>query len=64
MLSQFNQKEQSPSPKLKGTIVGGKRPIAIIDDQLYRMGDQIGEYKIILIGKNKVLLESIHDRIA
>ena len=47
-----------PSFKLLGTVVGGKRPIAIINDQFVRMGDSIGEYKVISIGKKGVLLDS------
>ena len=47
-----------PSLKLLGTVVGGKRPIAIINDQFVRTGDSIGEYKVISIGKKGVLLDS------
>jgi hypothetical protein len=47
-----------PSFKLLGTIVGGKRPIAIINDQFARTGDWIGEYRVISIGKKGVLLDS------
>ncbi|GAJ11370.1 unnamed protein product [marine sediment metagenome] len=47
-----------PSLKLSGTIVGGKRPVAIINDQFVRIGDWIGEYKVVRIGKKEVLLDS------
>lgn len=47
-----------PSLKLRATIVGGKRPIAIINDQFVRIGDWIGEYKVVRIGKKEVLLDS------
>ena len=47
-----------PSFKLLGTVVGGKRPIAIINDQFARTGDWIGGYRVISIGKKGVLLDS------
>jgi IS30 family transposase len=47
-----------PSLKLRGTIVGGQRPIAIINDQFVRIGDWIGEYRVVRIGKTEVLLNS------
>lgn len=47
-----------PSLKLSATIVGGERPIAIINDQFVRIGDWIGEYKVVRIGKKEVLLDS------
>jgi hypothetical protein len=43
--------------KLKGTIVGEGKAIAIINDQFVRKGDWIGKYKVVRIGK-KVLLDS------
>ena len=42
--------------KLKGTIVGGGKAIAIINDQFVRKGDWIGKYKVVRIGKKEVLL--------
>ena len=48
----------TPSLNLKGTIVGGERPIAIINDQFLRQGDQIGEFKVVNIGKKEVVLNS------
>jgi hypothetical protein len=59
--SQPAKKEPSkpvPSFTLGGTIVGGNKPIAIINDQLVWTGDWIGEYKIVKIAKNEVLLRS------
>ena len=44
--------------KLTGTVYGGKRPIAIINDQFVRTGDWIGEFRVIRIGKKNVLLDS------
>lgn len=44
--------------KLKGTIVGGENPIAIINNQFVRTGEWIGGYQIVKIDKYKVLLSS------
>jgi hypothetical protein len=49
--------------KLKGTIVGGGKAIAIINDQFVRKGDWIGKYKVVRIGKKRVLLESANAKI-
>ena len=40
---------QKPAPKLKlrGTVVGGDEPIAIIDDQFIRTNESIAGYKVI-----------------
>jgi hypothetical protein len=46
------------SLNLKGTIVGGKRPLAIINDQFVGLGDRIGKYRVVRIGKKEVLLDS------
>lgn len=54
--------EEEPKPKslpplkLTGTIVGGRKAMAIINDQFFRIGDWIGDYRIIKIIKNQVLL--------
>lgn len=49
---------------LAGTIVGGKKPIAIINDQFVRIGDWIGEFRVIRIGKKDVLLDSGDQKMA
>ena len=59
--------EQTPAPsgvlKLKGTIMGGKKPIAIINDRFLGKGERIGEYQIVRIDQNEVLLRSgSHDK--
>lgn len=46
------------SLRLRGTIVGGKSPIAIINDRFVRAGDSIGEYTVVRIGKKEVLLDA------
>jgi len=50
------------SLKLKGTIVGRGKPVAIINDQFVRSGDWIGEYRVVRITKDKVLLDSEGDQ--
>lgn len=51
---------QKPAPKLKlrGTVVGGDKPIAIIDDQFIRTNESIAGYKVIWIGPKMVVLRS------
>ena len=62
-----NQMEKIPEPPppmtLKGTIVGGKRPIAIINDRFVRMGDRIGDYQVVEIDKDTVKLSSGNNEI-
>jgi len=47
-----------PNFTLKGTIVGGKGPIAIIDNQFVRTGDWLGDFQVVMIGKKTVELNS------
>jgi hypothetical protein len=47
-----------PSFKLRGTIVGKRGSIAIIDDRFLRKGDWIGEFQVAEIRKKNVLLDS------
>lgn len=47
-----------PSFRLGGTIVGGKNPMAIINGEFVGVGQQIGGYRVVRIGKDDVLLES------
>ncbi len=60
-------KQQSAIPlsamELKGTIVGGGKPLAIINDQFVGTGDWIGGYQVIRIGNKAVLLNSGHHQI-
>ena len=49
--------------ELKGTIVGGGKPLAIINDQFVGAGDWIGGYQVIRIGNKAVLLNSGHHQI-
>ena len=48
----------TPSLKLRGTIVGEKDSIALIDGELFHTGDWIAGYQITTIGKKEVLLDS------
>jgi hypothetical protein len=50
--------KEPPTFRLRGTIVGGERPLAIIDDQFVRVGDRIGDYSVVRIRKKDVLLMS------
>lgn len=54
--------EEPPRPtialRLKGTITGGENPIAVINDKFVYAGDRIGDYEVISIGKDEVVLNS------
>lgn len=54
------QKPSRPtmSLNLKGTIVGGDKAIAVINDQFVHTGDRIGDYEVVTIGKDQVVLTS------
>jgi hypothetical protein len=43
---------------LKGTITGGENPIAVINDMFVHTGDRIGDYEVITIGNDEVVLTS------
>ncbi len=49
--------------ELSGMIVGGRKPVAIINDQFLRKGERIGDYRVIWISKNAVMLDSGKERI-
>ena len=54
--------QEPPRPtmslKLRGTITGGENPIAVINDKFVYAGDRIGDYEVITIGKDEVVLAS------
>jgi type II secretory pathway component PulC len=56
----LKQKPSKPtlSLKLKGTILGGEQPIAVINDQFVHTGDWIAEYQVVRIAKDEVVLSS------
>jgi hypothetical protein len=65
---QLLQVEQISAPtgafELKGIIIGGKQPMAIINDKFVRIGEKIGEYIIVSIDPNEVLLKSgMHEKV-
>ena len=43
---------------LKGTITGGENSIAVINDKFVYIGDRIGDYEVITIGNDEVVLTS------
>ena len=55
--------EPPPPMTLKGIIVGGKRPIAIINDRFLRIGDMMGGYQVVEINKDIVRLNSGNNEI-
>jgi len=46
------------SLKLKGTILGGNKPIAVINDRFVHTGDWIADYQVVSIAKDEVALSS------
>jgi hypothetical protein len=59
-IQQTKQKPSKPtvSLKLKGTILGGEKPIAVINDRFVHTGDWIAEYQVVRIAKDEVALTS------
>lgn len=51
------QPKPFPRVKLLGTLIGGKKPIAVIGNRFMRPGDAINEYKIVKITPDEVLLK-------
>jgi hypothetical protein len=51
---------QKPPPalELKGTITGGREPLAIVDDRFVRCGDVIQDYTVTRIDDDKIVLRS------
>lgn len=48
--------------ELKGIIIGGNQPMAVIDDKFIRLGERIGGYQLVKIGSNEVVLQSNSDK--
>ena len=48
--------------KLRGTVVGGESALALINDKFLRTGDRIGEYRVVRISKDEVLISSNGDQ--
>jgi hypothetical protein len=65
MLSMNKEKQQPlPALRLKGTIVGGGRPIAIVNDTFLRTGDEIAGFKVIWIGTKAIVMEAGERKLA
>jgi hypothetical protein len=58
----LNAAKQTPAPVgalvLKGTILGGNKPIAIINDKFVRIGETIGGYEVVRITPNTAYLRA------
>jgi hypothetical protein len=58
---------ETPKPptslKLTGTIVGGRKPIAIINGRLLRSGDRIDGFQVVAITGNRVFLKGEGGRV-
>lgn len=50
--------QKAPPLKLKGVIVGGRNPVAIINGKLLRKGERIEGYEVIRIEEKEVFLKS------
>jgi len=62
----MNNEKQKPLPllRLKGTIVGGDRPIAIVNDTFLRTGDEISGFKVVWIGTKAIVIEAGERKLA
>ena len=62
----MNKEKQKPLPslRLKGTIVGGERPIAIVNDTFLRTGDEIDGFKVVWIGTKAIVIEAGERKLA
>lgn len=49
---------KAPSLKLKGVILGGGNPVAIINGKLLRLGESIDGYQVVRIEAKEVFLKS------
>jgi hypothetical protein len=59
------QKQQRvPALRLKGTIVGGEGPIAIVNDTFLRTGDEIAGFKVVWIGTKTIMMEAGEQKLA
>ena len=62
---QSNNKQKALPPlRLKGTIVGGERPIAIVNDTFLRTGDEIAGFKVVWIGTKAIEMEAGERKLA
>jgi hypothetical protein len=47
-----------PEPKLQGILLAAARPCAIVNGKTVFVGDQINEFRVAVISKNSVTLQS------
>ena len=65
MQSMNTEKQQLvPALRLKGTIVGGEGPIAIVNDMFLRTGDKIAGFKVVWIGTKTIMMEAGEQKLA
>ena len=65
MQSMNPEKQQLiPALRLKGTIVGGEGPIAIVNDTFLRTGDEIAGFKVVWIGTKTIMMEAGEQKLA
>lgn len=50
--------KQLPKLQLTGTIIGGKRPLAIINGRFLRQGESIEGLQVLSIARNQVIIAS------
>jgi len=65
-MQSMNTEKQQPLPplRLKGTIVGGEGPIAIVNDTFLRTGDEIAGFKVVWIGTKTIVMEAGERKLA
>lgn len=56
-------KKKAEEYKLSGIIATGKQPVAIINDDVYQLGDKVGDKVVKQITRNEVVLADEKDRI-
>ena len=65
MQSMNTEKQQrAPALRLKGTVVGGEGPIAIVNDMFLRTGDEIAGFKVVWIGTKTIVMEAGEQKLA
>jgi len=65
MQSMNTEKQQRiPALRLKGTVVGGEGPIAIVNDMFLRTGDEIAGFKVVWIGTKTIMMEAGEQKLA
>ena len=65
-MQSMNTEKHKPLPtlRLRGTIVGGEGPIAIVNDTFLRTGDEIAGFKVVWIGTKAIVMEAGERKLA